>query len=79
MILEADKTFNLPMQWGPYFGLFALCYLILSEGISILENAEKIGVHIPFMTSALKNFRKKMSKGPLGVPPTDTGGHKEEK
>ena len=62
MILEADKAFNLPMQWGPYFGLFALCYLILSEGISILENAEKMGVNIPFLTSALKTFRTKISK-----------------
>jgi len=69
MILEADKAFNLPMHWGPYFGLFALCYLILSEGISILENAEKMGVNIPFLTSALKNFRKKISKGP---PPKST-------
>ena len=66
MILEADKTFNLPMEWGPYFGLFALCYLILTEGISILENAEKMGVHIPFLTSALKSFREKVSKGPTG-------------
>ena len=66
MILEADKTFNLPMQWGPYFGLFALCYLILTEGISILENAEKMGIHIPFLTSALKSFREKVSKGPTG-------------
>jgi len=63
MILEADKTFNLPMQWGPYFGSFALCYLILSDGISILENAEKMGVNIPFLTSALKSFRQKISKG----------------
>ena len=66
MILEADKTFDLPLQWGPYFGLFALCYLILTEGISILENAEKMGIHIPFLTSALKSFREKVSKGPTG-------------
>ena len=64
MILEADKTFNLPLQWGPYFGLFALCYLILTEGISILESAEKMGINIPFLTSALKSFREKISKGP---------------
>ena len=64
MILEADKTFDLPLQWGPYFGLFALCYLILTEGISILESADKLGVNIPFLTSALKSFREKITKGP---------------
>ena len=64
MILEADKTFNLPLTWGPYFGLFAICYLILTEGISILENAEKMGIHIPFLTSALRIFREKVAQGP---------------
>ena len=64
MILEADKALDLPMEWGPYFGVFALCYLILTEGISILESAEKMGIHIPFLTSALKTFREKVSKGP---------------
>ena len=71
MILEADKTFDFPMQWGPYFGLFALCYLILTEGISILEKAEIMGVYVPFLTSALKNFRKKISKGPPERPLND--------
>ena len=68
MILEADKAFNLPMQWGPYFGLFAICYLILTEGISILESAEKIGIRIPFLTSALRSFREKVAKGPPEGP-----------
>jgi len=68
MILEADKTFNLPMNWGPYFGLFALCYLILSDGISIIENIDKIGVNIPFLTSALKYLKEKISKGPQRRP-----------
>ena len=66
MILEADKVFGLPLSWGPYFGLFALCYLILTEGISVLESAEKMGIRIPFLTSALKSFREKVSKGPIG-------------
>ena len=70
MILEADKAFNLPMQWGPYFGMFALCYLIVSEGVSILESAEKMGISIPFLTSALKSFREKISKGPKSGPPS---------
>ena len=65
MILEADKAFNLPMEWGPFFGIFALCYMILTEGISILESAEKMGIYIPFLTSALKSFREKVSKGPV--------------
>jgi len=78
MILEADKSFNLPMEWGPYFGLFALCYLIVSEGISILENAEKMGIHIPFLSSALKSFREKISKGPKGKPPGDIDINKGE-
>ena len=64
MILEADKAFNLPLNWGPFFGVFALCYLILTEGISILENVEKMGINIPFLTTALKSFREKVSKGP---------------
>jgi len=72
MILEADKTFHLPMQWGPYFGLFALCYLIVAEGISILENAEKMGISIPFMSSALKIFREKLAKGPQGDTNNDS-------
>jgi len=75
MILEAYKTFDLTMQWGPYFGLFALCYLILTEGISILENAEKMGINIPFLTSALKSFREKVSKG----PPTSLEHEEKEK
>ena len=72
MILEADKAFSLPMQWGPYFGLFALCYLILSEGISILENIDKMGVNIPFLTTALKYLKAKISKGPQMTQPGDT-------
>jgi len=64
MILEADKAFNLPLSWGPFLGVFALCYLILTEGISILENVEKMGINIPFLTTALKSFREKVSKGP---------------
>ena len=72
MILEADKTFGLPLTWGPYFGLFALCYLILTEGISILENAEKMGIRIPFLTSALKSFRKKIEKGPIAKKEDDS-------
>jgi len=77
MILEADKTFNLPMQWGPYFGMFALCYLILTEGLSILERIEKMGIHVPFLTSALKSFREKISKGPQGKLPGGTSSNKE--
>jgi len=66
MILEADKTFNLPMQWGPYFGLFALCYLILSEGISILESIDKMGVNIPFLMPMLKALKKRISNNAQG-------------
>jgi len=76
MILEADKAFNLPLQWGPYFGLFALCYLILSEGISILESVAKMGVKIPFLTTALKSMREQLSKGPQRKPPTDADSEK---
>jgi len=79
MILEADKTFNLPMQWGPYFGIFALCYLILSDGISILESVEKMGVNIPFLTSALKTFRSKLSKSLPGGQSADPDTNKGEK
>ena len=66
MILEADKAFNLPLTWGPYFGVFAICYLILTDGISILENADQMDIHIPFLTSALRTFREKVAKGPKG-------------
>ena len=64
LIMEADKVFYLPFTWQPYFGVFALIYLILTEGISILESAERMGIHIPFLTSALKTFREKVAKGP---------------
>ena len=64
MILEAEQAFNLSMRWRPFFGIFALCYLILTEGISILESAERMGIKIPFLSSTLKVFREKVSKGP---------------
>ena len=67
LILEIDRAINLPLTWGPYFGVFAMCYLILTEGVSILENAAKMDIHIPFLTSALKSFRAKIS-GPHDPP-----------
>ena len=66
MVLEADKAFNLPMQWGPYFGVFAICYLILAEGLSTMQSAEQMGIRIPFLTTALVKLKEKLSKGPTG-------------
>ena len=46
------------------FGVLALCYLISSEAISILENLAELGVEIPFLSKAVKVLRDKIkSKG----------------
>lgn len=62
LVHEMSRMAELPLEWSAYFGVFAVCYLILTEGISILENASKMGVEIPFFTTALKLFREKVSK-----------------
>lgn len=61
LILEIHQEVHLQLDWSPFFGVFAMCYLILTEAISIMENAQKMGIEIPFLTSALKSFREKVS------------------
>lgn len=80
LILEMHYTVNLPLDWSPFFGVFAMCYLILTEGISILENIQKMGIEIPFLTSALRSFREKISSGKRQAQllPNDKKGRKDK-
>jgi toxin secretion/phage lysis holin len=44
------------------FGILALCYLISTEAISILENLAEIGVNVPFLGKAIKVIRGKIGQ-----------------
>ena len=55
------ERFQLDFPATP-FGLLALCYLTLSEAISILENLGEVGVDVPFLKLAVKAMRAKIKE-----------------
>lgn len=60
MIHEASLIIGFEFQYPAIFGILSICYLLSTELISILENLEKIGIIVPFVTNALKIFRDKL-------------------
>ena len=62
VIIELGNHGYFNITWGVHFGIFAMCYLILTEGVSILENAGRMGIEVPFLTNSLKYFRKGITR-----------------
>jgi len=61
VIVETSNIAGLNFEWPALFGILSVCYLISTEGISILENLAELGISIPFLTSALKIYKDKIS------------------
>ncbi len=62
VIVETSGILSLQLNWTPMFGVLTLCYLISTEGISILENLGDIGVEVPLLSVGLKLFRDQANK-----------------
>ncbi len=71
VIMETTHIVGLNLQWQAIFGIFSVCYLIATEGISILENLSELGITIPFLTEVLKRFRDKVSQKALSATKTE--------
>lgn len=61
VIVETTRIVGLVFDWPAVLGVLSVCYLLSTEGISILENLEELGIKVPFLTSALKIYREKIS------------------
>jgi toxin secretion/phage lysis holin len=56
--------------WSIHFhpiGIMAICYLISTEAISILENLAELGVEVPLLSRTVKSFRDKIDAGAAKV------------
>lgn len=62
MIHETSQLLGLTFQYPAIFGILSICYLLSTELISILENLEKIGIYVPFVTNALKTFKDQLDQ-----------------
>ncbi len=63
VIFETTKTIGLNFQWKAIFGMLSICWLISTDGISILENLVEIGLPIPkFLLNGLKLFKEKVEE-----------------
>lgn len=60
MIHETSQLIGFTFQYPAIFGILSVCYLLSTELISILENLEKIGIIVPFVTNALKIFKDQL-------------------
>ncbi|MDR1688411.1 MAG: phage holin family protein [Clostridiales bacterium] len=58
-IVETAASIGIEYNMQPVFGTLSICYLLSTEGISIVENLETLGVRVPFLTSSLKAYRDK--------------------
>lgn len=61
VIVETTQVLGLDFEWPAFFGVLSVCYLLSTEAISILENLQELGIKVPFLTSALKIYREKIS------------------
>lgn len=62
LVINVAGTLGDALSWGAHFGTLVVCYIVLTEGISILENIGRMGVKVPFLSSALEYFRGKIEK-----------------
>ncbi len=60
LIHEKAVFYGSGLEWGAYFGVLSITYLVVTEGISILENLEEFDIKVPFLTEGLKSFREKI-------------------
>lgn len=61
VIVETTSILGFDFGWPAFFGVLSVCYLLSTEAISILENLQELGIKVPFLTSALKIYREKIS------------------
>lgn len=63
IVVVAKDIVGLDVNYPPcVFGMLTLCYLLSTEGISILENLSEIGVEVPFLNRTLALLRDKANK-----------------
>ena len=62
VIAQTSGRLGLAFEWPTAFGIMSVCYLTSTEGISIMENLQELGVKIPFLTGALKTYREKVAQ-----------------
>jgi toxin secretion/phage lysis holin len=60
-IVETTARIGMTLEWRETFGIFAICYLISTEGISIMENLHELGVSVPILQKALKIYHAQIS------------------
>jgi toxin secretion/phage lysis holin len=59
-IVETAASIGIEYNMQPVFGTLSVCYLLSTEGISIVENLETLGIKVPFLTVSLKAYRDKV-------------------
>lgn len=63
VIFKMVDEIGLEYNTNTLFGLMVLVWFVLNELLSILENAERMGVQLPFfLVSALSNIRKNIEE-----------------
>ncbi len=62
VVFQVGIEFGVHFTWHGIFGILSVCYLISTEGISILENLQEIGVSVPFLTKILHTFKQKIEQ-----------------
>ncbi len=60
---ELTRKFGFNLSFPAVFGVLTVCWLISTDGISILENLVEIGLPVPnFLINGLKVFRDKVEE-----------------
>lgn len=63
VIHQLTTDLGINFNYPAVFGVLSICWLISTDGISILENLLEIGVDVPkFLISGLKIFKGKVEK-----------------
>ena len=59
---EIAVSIGLDIDVPAFFGMLSVCYLISTEGISILENLNELGINVPLLSKFIQIVRKKIDE-----------------
>lgn len=62
LLSESLHWFDVGFQMPHMFGSLAICYLLTTEAISILENLGEMGIDVPFLSRYIKKLRDRISE-----------------
>ncbi|MCL2704090.1 MAG: phage holin family protein [Defluviitaleaceae bacterium] len=62
LVAEVAVHIGLGVELPAFFGMLSVCYLLSTEGISILENLGELGIEVPFLSKFIHLVRNKIEE-----------------